>query len=127
MKVTSHGQYLWKLTRWWVINMYLVQEEDGVTLIDTGMSGSGAEIVAAAGGIGQPIRRVVLTHAHMDHAASLDELRALLPEAEFILGTRTAAFLAGEPGAARSAARNSRELHQTPRETRKHGYGFQGC
>ena len=40
MKATTHGDYLTKVTRLWVVNMYLVREEDGLTLIDSGFSGS---------------------------------------------------------------------------------------
>lgn len=96
MKMTRHGQALWKLTRFWAINTYLAQEEEGLTLIDTGLAGSGPGILAAAAEIGQPIRRIVLTHAHGDHAGALDALRTSVPEADVVLGERTTAFLAGE-------------------------------
>lgn len=96
MKLTTHGRYLHKVTRYWVINMYLVAEEDGLTLIDTGASGSTDGILEAAQALRQPIRRVTLTHAHADHAGSLDALRAALPQAEFVLPERTAFFLAGD-------------------------------
>lgn len=96
MRRTQHGAYLHQLTRYWVMNMYLVQEEDGLTLIDSGMSGSAKAILGAAERLGDAIRRVVLTHAHSDHAGSFDALRAALPRAEFVLGERTADFLAGD-------------------------------
>ena len=43
--------------------------------------------------MGRPIRRITLTHAHVDHAGSLDALRQALPDAELVLPERTAAFL----------------------------------
>jgi glyoxylase-like metal-dependent hydrolase (beta-lactamase superfamily II) len=95
MRPTKHGQYLTKLTRLWVINMYFVQEEDGLTLIDSGMSGSSGGILQAAEALGQSVRRITLTHAHVDHAGSIDALRQALPEAELVLPARTADFLAG--------------------------------
>lgn len=96
MKVTQCGDNLWQLTRLWAFNCYLVREERGLTLIDTNMEGSGKGILAAAATIGLPITRVTLTHAHGDHAGSLDEVASRLPEVEVALAARTAAFLQGE-------------------------------
>lgn len=96
MKITNHGHNLTQLTRMWMVNMYFVHEEDGLTLIDNGFSGSSKGILEAAGQAGRPIRRITLTHAHVDHAGSLDALREALPEAELVLPQRTAVFLAGD-------------------------------
>ncbi|MDX1612951.1 MAG: MBL fold metallo-hydrolase [Candidatus Promineifilaceae bacterium] len=96
MKITQHGNNLWKLTRFFVVNYYLVREDDGLTLIDSGLSGGAGGILKAAAAIGQPITRITLTHAHGDHAGSLDELRALLPETVVAFSARTAAFLQGD-------------------------------
>ena len=96
MKITRHGKNLTQLTRLWMVNMYLVQEADGLTLIDTGFSGSSEGIIATAEELGQPVRRITLTHAHVDHTGSLDALRQALPDAELVLPARTAVFLAGD-------------------------------
>lgn len=96
MKVTAHGDNLTQMTRLWMVNMYFVDEEDGLTLIDNGFSGGTNGILQAAEEAGQPIRRITLTHAHMDHAGSLDALHEALPEAEIVLPERTAVFLAGD-------------------------------
>lgn len=96
MKVTQHGQNLFKLTRWGMFNSYLVQEEDGFTVIDTNLAGSADAIIAAAAEHNLPIVRITLTHAHNDHAASLDALHAALPQAEVALSARTDRFLLGE-------------------------------
>jgi glyoxylase-like metal-dependent hydrolase (beta-lactamase superfamily II) len=82
MKLTPHGKNLWQITRFGAFNNYLVQEADGLTLIDTNLGGSQKAILAAAQTIGLPITRITLTHAHGDHVGSLDEMAALLPEAE---------------------------------------------
>jgi glyoxylase-like metal-dependent hydrolase (beta-lactamase superfamily II) len=95
MKVTQHGRNLWKLTRFFVFNCYLVREEDGLTLVDTGFQGSAGAILQAAAGIGMPIKRVTLTHAHGDHVGSLDEVCARLPGVEVAFSPRTATFLQG--------------------------------
>jgi len=99
MRLTRHGEHLIQLTRFpllFPINTYLVSEPDGFTLIDTGMSGFGKRIMAATRELGLPITRIALTHAHGDHAGALDELHALLPEAEILVGARDARFLAGD-------------------------------
>jgi glyoxylase-like metal-dependent hydrolase (beta-lactamase superfamily II) len=96
MKIAKHGDNLIQLTHLGVINCYLVREEDGFTLIDTLISGRGKEIVQAAQQSGLPIVRIVLTHAHVDHVGSLDELHTLLPEAEVQITARSARFLAGD-------------------------------
>lgn len=92
----THGAYCTKITRFGVMNSYLVEEADGLTAIDTGMAGSAGTILAAAQAIDKPIRRVLLTHAHTDHAGSLDALMAHLPDAEFLCSAQTARFLVGE-------------------------------
>ena len=96
MKSTLHGKYLIKLTRMGVVNCYLVREDDGFTLVDTNLPGSAQAILAAARTHGAPIVRIALTHAHGDHAASLDALREALPEAEVAISTREARLLAGD-------------------------------
>lgn len=96
MKTTTHGQYLTKLTRMFVMNSYIVREDDGLTVVDTGMSGSADDIVKAAAALGAPIRRITLTHAHVDHVGSLDALHALVPDAEVSIGARDARFMAGD-------------------------------
>jgi glyoxylase-like metal-dependent hydrolase (beta-lactamase superfamily II) len=109
VRVILHGEHLVQLTRFpllFPINVYLVREDDGFTLIDTGLAGSAAAILRAAADRGGPIRRILLTHAHGDHVGALDALRAALPEAEVAITGRDARFfrgdrspVAGEPAA----------------------------
>lgn len=98
MNIRQHGPNLLQIERRFPfsINAYLVREEDGLTLIDTGIGGTEGAILEAARQIGQPIRRVALTHAHGDHVGSLDALRATLPEAEVLISARDARLLAGD-------------------------------
>lgn len=96
MTVTQHGNNLFQLTRLWAINCYLVREDDGFTLIDTSISGSATMILAAARAHGLPIQRLTLTHAHVDHVGSLDQLCPQLPQAEIAFSQRTARFIAGD-------------------------------
>jgi glyoxylase-like metal-dependent hydrolase (beta-lactamase superfamily II) len=96
MKSKAHGERLIQLTRLGAFNCYLVREDDGFTLIDTGMPGSASGILAAAWKHGAPIARIAITHAHSDHVGSLDALHAVLPEAEIAIGAREARFMSGD-------------------------------
>ena len=78
MKTTPVTANSVQLTRLGFVNCYLVRESDGLTLIDTGLSGSADDMIAAARTFGAPICRILLTHAHMDHVGSVDELAAKL-------------------------------------------------
>ena len=99
MKTTQHGTHLTQLTRWpllFPVNVYLVREDDGLTLIDAAVPGSTKAILAAADAIGLPITRIALTHGHADHVGSLDALRTALPDAEVLMTLRTAQLLSGD-------------------------------
>jgi glyoxylase-like metal-dependent hydrolase (beta-lactamase superfamily II) len=74
MKTTTVTANGYQLTRLNFVNCYLVRETDGFSLIDTGLPGSADDILAAARQLGAPIRRIVITHAHMDHVGSVDAL-----------------------------------------------------
>jgi glyoxylase-like metal-dependent hydrolase (beta-lactamase superfamily II) len=82
-----------RISRFGFVNCYLVAEDDGLTLIDTLLPRSAKPIEEAARRIGAPIVRIVLTHAHGDHAGSLDALAAELPDAEVVLSARDARLL----------------------------------
>ncbi|GCE29117.1 MBL fold metallo-hydrolase [Dictyobacter alpinus] len=96
MKINNASQHLFQLTCYAVMNCYLVSEDDGFTLIDTTISGQGKSIIQMAQKLGKPITRIVLTHAHVDHVGSLDELHAALPDAEVMISERDARFLTGD-------------------------------
>lgn len=85
-----------RVGRFGIVNCFLVREEEGLTLIDTMITGSASKIIAAAKGVGAPIRRIVLTHAHSDHVGSLDALAGRLPDAEILISSREAKLLAGD-------------------------------
>ena len=88
--------HLTRVSRFGFVNVYLVGEDDGLTLVDTALPRSAKAILAAAGDLGAPIRRILLTHAHGDHVGSLDELAGTLSGAEVLITARDARFLTGD-------------------------------
>jgi glyoxylase-like metal-dependent hydrolase (beta-lactamase superfamily II) len=96
MKVHDHGNNLIQLTYYGFINVYLVREEDGFTLVDTALESCASSMVQRARQFGLPIKRILLTHAHADHSGGLDAVHALVPEAEFVMPARDARFLTGD-------------------------------
>lgn len=80
-----------------IVNVFLVEEDDGLTVVDTALPGSQKSIVRGAGVIGKPIKRVLLTHAHDDHVGSLDKLIELIDdEVEVLASARDARLMAGD-------------------------------
>ena len=74
------------------MNCYLVRENDGLTVIDTAM-GAARIIAEAAKHLGQPVRRILLTHSHVDHVGSVDALKKIVPDARVIAGQRDSQLL----------------------------------
>jgi glyoxylase-like metal-dependent hydrolase (beta-lactamase superfamily II) len=130
-----------RISQFGFVNAYLVEEDDGLTLIDTMLSISEKKVLAAVGVLGRPIVRIALTHAHGDHIGALDKLAAKLPDAEVSISARDARLLAkdttmdpgepqdklrgGYPGAKTKPARTftpgekvgSLEIHAAPGHT----------
>jgi glyoxylase-like metal-dependent hydrolase (beta-lactamase superfamily II) len=82
-----------RITQLGFVNAYLVEEDDGLTLVDTLLPRGHKRVLAAAATIGAPIVRIALTHAHGDHIGSLDKLAAALPAAEVLISDRDARLL----------------------------------
>ena len=88
MRETRLTEHLLQLTRFRLVNCFLVTEEDGLTLVDAGIGDSSGDILAAAERIGRPITHIVLTHAHDDHVGSVDALVERLPGVELAVHPR---------------------------------------
>jgi len=66
--------------RSWAVNFFALLDDDGsVTLVDTGVERAPARIVAGLATLGKhpaDVQRIVLTHAHPDHAGGAKEMAA---------------------------------------------------
>lgn len=102
----SQLQFLPKL---FPMNAYLVEEEDGMTLIDACMPAMGKSIRAAIERTGKPLKRIALTHAHADHIGAVPMLKQAFPDARVGISRRDAALLRGDrallPGEASTPVR----------------------
>lgn len=85
-----------RVTRLGSVNAFLVEEDDGLTLVDTMIPRSAKAVLTKAEELGRPIVRIALTHAHGDHVGSLDELAQQIQDAEVSISARDARFLAGD-------------------------------
>ena len=58
-------------------NIYVIEEDEGITIVDCGFEGSDEGIldfIESLGSSPEDIRYIILTHAHPDHVGSLPEL-----------------------------------------------------
>ncbi len=77
------------------VNLYLIAEDDGLTLIDTGMPRSQKLVWQTIADIGRQrsdLTRIVMTHADLDHAGSLAVIQSETG-AKVYAGGETAVFL----------------------------------
>ncbi|MDB5124856.1 MAG: Glyoxylase, beta-lactamase superfamily [Mucilaginibacter sp.] len=77
MKRISNNIY--QISLGWV-NVFVI-EDNGLTLVDTGTKGSTGKIFSAIKSAGKnpyDIKRIILTHAHPDHAGSAEEIKRML-------------------------------------------------
>jgi glyoxylase-like metal-dependent hydrolase (beta-lactamase superfamily II) len=97
MKTTPITPHAFQLARLGFFSCFLLREEDGFTLIDTGLPNSAKGILAAARTLGAPIRRILLSHAHTDHIGSVDKLIATLGPIEVASSARSLPLLQQPP------------------------------
>lgn len=77
-----------RISRFGLVNAYLVEEEDGLTLVDALLPRSEQAVLAAVQELRRPLVRIALTHGHGDHIGSLDALAGALPGVEVLISAR---------------------------------------
>ncbi|WP_257349715.1 MBL fold metallo-hydrolase [Pseudalkalibacillus decolorationis] len=77
MKTKQISEHIWSLRTWMVIpiHVWVVVEEDGVTLVDAGISLMGKGILNFIENLqAGPLKRIVLTHGHSDHVGAINTI-----------------------------------------------------
>src|SRR5688572_28753836 len=76
----AHGVWRIPTMPFDLVNSFLLADDDGsLTLVDAGLKGAHKKVLAALSALGkapQDVRRILLTHAHNDHAGGLAKVRA---------------------------------------------------
>ena len=87
------------------VNLYLILEPEGMTLIDTGMPKGGATLVLETiknlGREAKDLKRILITHADPDHTGSVQALKAATGASVYasrLDGEKMALGLTGRPG-----------------------------
>lgn len=81
------------------VNAFLIVDEEGIVIVDTGIKGSGKRIVDEIHRIGrnpEDIRLIVLTHGHTDHIGGLKEILKVVKVPVVISGIEYDEMLSGE-------------------------------
>lgn len=98
MRIT-HEKTIYQLTIMptiFPVNCYFVEEENGLTLIDTAVSFAYKDIIKASNLIGKPITKILLTHVHGDHIGSLDVLKKVLKDVPVYVSKRDSRLMSGD-------------------------------
>ena len=91
-----------------LVNTYLVEHQDGITVVDAGLPGHWTDLQRELAAIGRPIaevRALLLTHADVDHVGFAERLRREAGVAVYV-GAGDAPRARGEGGGKSAATRD---------------------
>ncbi|WP_249872103.1 MBL fold metallo-hydrolase [Oceanobacillus saliphilus] len=77
MKIKRVSEHIWSIKSWVLIpiHVWIVEEEDGVTLVDAGMPFLASGILKFINQLDSgPLKRILLTHGHGDHVGALTKI-----------------------------------------------------
>jgi glyoxylase-like metal-dependent hydrolase (beta-lactamase superfamily II) len=80
------------------ISVLLIEGDDGFMLVDTGLSSSAGrlqEALAVLGGRPEDLKRIYITHHHLDHIGGLPDLLEWAPDAEVMASEHEAEIISG--------------------------------
>ncbi|MCS7464940.1 MBL fold metallo-hydrolase [Paenibacillus doosanensis] len=81
MKTVQISEHIWKCSIWVgiTVSAWVVQSEDGLTLVDTGISLMSGGIEKCFRQLNAPLQRILLTHGHSDHSGGIVRIRSKFP------------------------------------------------
>lgn len=100
-RVADHVWVMRQPDRLWAVvigNVTVIEQSDGVVLVDSGGSiADGREVVQAVARLtAKPIKAVAITHWHNDHPLGVPAILEVFPQAEVIATPATADFMKSE-------------------------------
>ena len=97
------------------VNVVVIRDDDGVTLVDTGLDRAGLTARLAHLGIApSEVTRVLLTHAHPDHTGGFDRLARAGSHADVDVGSDDAGVVQGRTAPPPPTHAGARLLHRFP-------------
>jgi len=78
LKIKKISEHIWGISAWFIIpfNVWLVKDEEGVSLVDAGIPTMGNGILKFIDKLDiGPLSRILLTHGHSDHVGSIKKIR----------------------------------------------------